>query len=82
MKISFLLAWYDVWVGLFWDKKKKWLYILPIPMAGIILKFGKPKIDTHQTAVHPILQRDDERSRNLQKIYKAASEQSKTKDHE
>lgn len=39
--VSFLFAWYDLWVGLFWDKKKKWLYILPIPMFGIILKFKK-----------------------------------------
>lgn len=41
MKISFLLAWYDLWVGFFWDKKKKWLYILPIPCCGIIVKFKK-----------------------------------------
>jgi len=39
MKIDFLFAWYDLWIGFFWDKKKKWLYILPIPMFGIILKF-------------------------------------------
>jgi hypothetical protein len=39
MKVSFLFAWYDLWVGFFWDKKKKWLYVLPIPTAGIIFKF-------------------------------------------
>lgn len=39
MKIKFLFAWYDFWIGLFWDSKKKWLYILPIPCFGIILKF-------------------------------------------
>lgn len=39
MKISFLFKWFDMWVGFFWDSKKKWLYILPIPMFGIILKF-------------------------------------------
>jgi len=44
MRIEFLFAWYDLWIGLFWDKKKKWLYILPFPMFGIILKFNKEKI--------------------------------------
>lgn len=41
VRIALLFAWYDLWVGLFWDKKKKWLYILPVPMLGIILKFGR-----------------------------------------
>ena len=41
VRIALLSAWYDLWVGFFWDKKKKWLYILPVPMLGIILKFGR-----------------------------------------
>ena len=44
MRVSFLFAWYDLWVGFFWDKKNRWLYILPLPMLGVVLKFGK-KID-------------------------------------
>lgn len=39
MKIKLIFAWFDFWVGAFWDSKKKWLYIFPIPMFGIILKF-------------------------------------------
>lgn len=39
MKIEFIFKWFDFWVGLFWDKKKRWLYVLPIPMFGIIFKF-------------------------------------------
>lgn len=38
-KIEFLFAWQDLWIGFFWDKKKKWLYIIPFPTVGVILKF-------------------------------------------
>ncbi len=43
MKIKLLFAWYDLWIGFFWDKNKSWLYILPIPCFGIILKFPQKR---------------------------------------
>ena len=39
MKLNLIFAWYDLWVGFFWDKKKRWLYFFPVPMVGIVLKF-------------------------------------------
>lgn len=36
--VKLIFAWYDFWVGLFWDKKKKILYFFPIPMLGIVFR--------------------------------------------
>lgn len=38
MKVSMFFAWYDCWVGLFYDQKKKTLYICPLPMVVIKLE--------------------------------------------
>jgi len=40
MKIRLIFAWYDFWVGLFWDAKKRRLYFFPVPMVGFYLDFG------------------------------------------
>lgn len=39
MKIIPIFAWYDFWIGLFYDKNKKTLYLFPIPMFGIKIQF-------------------------------------------
>jgi hypothetical protein len=39
MKIRGVAKWYDFWVGLFWDGKKRRLYVLPLPMLGFYLEF-------------------------------------------
>ena len=39
MKVRPIIAWYDLWVGAFWDAKKRWLYVLPFPCVGIVIKF-------------------------------------------
>ena len=39
IEINLLFAWYDLWIGLFIDNKKKTIYILPFPMIGIVIRF-------------------------------------------
>lgn len=35
MKIKFIFAWYDLWVGAYWQKKKRRLYIMILPTLGV-----------------------------------------------
>ncbi len=39
MRIRPLVAWFDFWIGVYWDRKSRRLYILPIPCIGIVLEF-------------------------------------------
>jgi hypothetical protein len=41
MKIRPVLAWYDLWVGAYWDARKRRLYLLPVPCLGLVLDFGE-----------------------------------------
>ena len=41
MKVKPLFAWYDMWIGAYWDRANKRLYILPLPMIGIVIEFNK-----------------------------------------
>lgn len=36
--IALTFKWYDGWIGWFWDTKKRFLYIFPLPFFGIIIK--------------------------------------------
>jgi len=37
MKVE--LAWYDIWVGFYWNRKKHTLYFCPLPMILITIPF-------------------------------------------
>lgn len=39
MRIRPLLAWYDLWVGVFFDRQKRRVYVLPFPCIGIVIEF-------------------------------------------
>lgn len=37
MTIRPIFAWYDLWVGIFIDTKRKCAYVFPIPMVGVVI---------------------------------------------
>ena len=39
MSIKPIFAWYDVWIGAYWNREKHRLYILPLPCIGIVIQF-------------------------------------------
>lgn len=41
MKISLVIAWYDLWIGIFWDRNKRKLYVLPLPCIGFAVEFPR-----------------------------------------
>ena len=44
VKIRPIFAWYDFWVGAYWDQAKRRLYVLPLPMIGLVFEFApKPE---------------------------------------
>ena len=34
-RVSFIFAWYDFWVGLYFDRSKEALYVFIVPMIGL-----------------------------------------------
>lgn len=39
MRLSFFFAWYDFWIGFYWDRKSRVLYICPLPCCVFKLDF-------------------------------------------
>lgn len=39
MMIRPLFAWYDLWIGAYWDRRTRTLYLLPLPCVGIACHF-------------------------------------------
>jgi hypothetical protein len=40
MHIRLELAWWEFWVGVFWDRRSRTLKVLPVPMIGVAIQFG------------------------------------------
>lgn len=43
MKVTIKFAWYDLWVGAFWSRDKRVLYVCPLPTILVSFCFGPVK---------------------------------------
>lgn len=53
--ITFLFEPADLWVGAYFDRSKRRLYLLPLPTVGLVLSWPKPIPEVPQVAPKPDL---------------------------
>lgn len=41
MKVDFKFTWFDFWIGFYWSKKDKILYICPLPMCVFLVSWQR-----------------------------------------
>jgi len=44
-----MFAWYDMWVGAFWESQKRRLYVFPVPCLGVRIDFGSHQVPSEQS---------------------------------
>ena len=40
MTIRFIFAWYDMWIGAYYDRPHRRLYVLPLPCLGFVVQLA------------------------------------------
>lgn len=38
LRIKPVFAWYDLWVGAYWDRNARRLYVFPLPCFGLVIE--------------------------------------------
>lgn len=41
-RVSFVLEWFDFWIGIYFDRPKRRIYVLPLPCCGICIHLEPP----------------------------------------
>lgn len=40
-RLKWVVAWWDFWVGVYVDRERQRVYVLPVPMLGVCVDFGR-----------------------------------------
>lgn len=38
IRVRPIFAWYDLWIGAYWDRSKRRLYVFPVPCLGFYVE--------------------------------------------
>lgn len=38
-RVRLIVAWYDLWVGAYYDRQRRHLYVFPVPCVGVCIEF-------------------------------------------
>jgi len=56
-RVKFIFAWYDMWVGFYWNRESKKLYFFPLPCLGVVFdletKMKEIPIIVYKPALEP-----------------------------
>jgi len=59
MRIRVFFAWYDLWVGAYWSQQSRTLYLCPLPMLVVSVRFGEGRVATKAARGEPTLFGED-----------------------
>ena len=43
-EVCFVVAWYDFWIGAYYDRKLHRVFMFPIPMVGFCVNYDAPPL--------------------------------------
>jgi hypothetical protein len=49
--VRHLVEWRDFWIGMYWDRKHRRLYVFPIPCLGLVIQFPWPEMMEYQATL-------------------------------
>ena len=44
-RLTLIVAWYDLWIGVFVDRPKRRVYVFPLPCVGVRVQIGRDDSD-------------------------------------
>lgn len=51
--VSPFFRWYDLWIGAYWDREAKVLYVCPLPTVGLKIKMPWRRVSPKRSDAKP-----------------------------